>query len=55
MLDFLEIKIFQLTKYLIQRGYSRYGCEDYDENCIVCRAGKAQVFIDEHIDLIRYK
>lgn len=54
MKDYLEIKFWEVAKWLIMRGYGD-DCRnsgDFSEGCASCRAGKALDWIEGHIDLI---
>lgn len=53
MKNYIEIMFWKLAKWLLIRAYEcRCKKEDFDENCMECRAGQAIKFIDEHIDLV---
>lgn len=52
MMDFIEVKFWQLAIWLIRRGYGDK-CSDYDKDCAVCNAHKTIEWIEGHMDLIR--
>ena len=53
MIKWFKIQFWKFIKWLIQRGYGRCEPNDYDKDCISCKSGVVQDFIDHHIDLIK--
>ena len=53
MIDWAEIKFWQVAKWLIRRGYSA-DCPDFEETCASCEAKEIIEWIDNHIDLIKW-
>ena len=53
MLDYIEIKFWQVAKWVIRKGYGAYGCDTYCKDCSACEAGDVMRWIDKHISLIK--
>ena len=50
-MKWLEIKFWQLAKYIIKKEYGA-NCLDYARGCAECEAKKVIDWIDSHISLI---
>jgi hypothetical protein len=49
-------KEIEVTKQMIKYLKEGYGepCIDYEEECLVCRAGQTVEFLEKHIGLMTY-
>ena len=65
LINQLEIKVFQLARYLIIRGYGKCEMMDYEDfpkyprelnaqgRCPACQATEVCIWLDSHISLLR--
>ncbi len=53
-MDYLEILIFRIAMWFIKRAFN-LNCDTYYRGCIECRAKDAYDFLQETIELIKWK
>jgi len=51
--DWFSILIARMEIWIIRRGYVCCAPEDFDPDCISCRALKVCEFLEEHIKIIK--
>ena len=52
MRDYLEILFWRAAIRLIENGYGKATCGEYEPECARCRSGKAVRWIKGHIRLL---